>query len=134
MCNLSLFCFHLCSTFELSQSRLACSCLTPQYLPLTFISPMYTEGIERKESAVTQSCLTLCNPMDCSLPRFSVHGIFQARVLEWVYMLLNTCLFPLLSYLLLQGVSVKILEGCSGNYLSSLTVFWNVSQHLYSSK
>ena len=33
---------------------------------------------------VTQSCLTLSNPMDCSLPGFSVHGIFQARVLEWV--------------------------------------------------
>ena len=30
-----------------------------------------------------QSCLTLSDPMDCSLPGFSVHGIFQARVLEW---------------------------------------------------
>ena len=33
---------------------------------------------------VAQSCPTLCNPMDCCLPGFSVHGIFQARVLEWV--------------------------------------------------
>ena len=32
----------------------------------------------------TQLCLTLCDPMDCSLPGFFVHGIFQARVLEWV--------------------------------------------------
>ena len=32
---------------------------------------------------MTQSCLTLCDPMDCSLPGSSVHGIFQARVLEW---------------------------------------------------
>ena len=32
----------------------------------------------------TQSCLTLCDPMDCSPPGFSVHGIFQARVLDWV--------------------------------------------------
>ena len=31
-----------------------------------------------------QSCPTLCNPMDCSLPSFSVHGILQARTLEWV--------------------------------------------------
>ena len=31
-----------------------------------------------------QSCLTLCNSMDCSLPGSSVHGIFQARILEWV--------------------------------------------------
>ena len=36
------------------------------------------------ECEVTQSCLTLCNPMDCSLPGASVHGIFQARVLQWV--------------------------------------------------
>ena len=35
-------------------------------------------------SEVTQSCPTLCNPIDCSLPGSSVHGIFQARVLEWV--------------------------------------------------
>ena len=34
-------------------------------------------------SEVTQSCPTLCNPMDCSLPGSSVHGILQARVLEW---------------------------------------------------
>ena len=33
--------------------------------------------------SVTQSCPTLSNPMDCSLPGSSVHGIFQARVLEW---------------------------------------------------
>ena len=37
----------------------------------------------KSESEVAQSCLTLSNPMDCSLPGFSVHGIFQARVLEW---------------------------------------------------
>ena len=33
---------------------------------------------------VTQSCPTLCDPMDCSLPGFSVHGILQARILEWI--------------------------------------------------
>ena len=33
---------------------------------------------------VTQSCPTLCNPMDCSSPGFSVHRIFQVRILEWV--------------------------------------------------
>ena len=33
---------------------------------------------------VTQSCPTLCNPMDCTLPGFFVHGILQARILEWV--------------------------------------------------
>ena len=37
----------------------------------------------KSESEVTQSSLTLSDPMDCSLPGSSVHGIFQARVLEW---------------------------------------------------
>ena len=37
----------------------------------------------KSESEVTQPCLTLRDPMDCSLPGSSVHGIFQARVLEW---------------------------------------------------
>ena len=35
-------------------------------------------------SSVAQSCLTVCDPMDCSLPVSSVHGILQARILEWV--------------------------------------------------
>ena len=39
---------------------------------------------QQKESEVAQSCLILCNSMDCSLPCSSVPGIFQARVLEWV--------------------------------------------------
>ena len=56
---------------------------------------MHTKGINscmpfwiisriESESEVAQSCPTLCNPTDCSLPGFSVHGILQARILEWV--------------------------------------------------
>ena len=37
----------------------------------------------KSESEVAQSCSTLCDRMDCSLPGSSIHGIFQARVLEW---------------------------------------------------
>ena len=37
----------------------------------------------KSESEVTQSCPILSDPMDCSLPDFSIHGDFQARVLEW---------------------------------------------------
>ena len=37
----------------------------------------------KSEREVTQSCPTLCDPMDCSPTRLLVHGIFQARVLEW---------------------------------------------------
>ena len=43
---------------------------------LPFPSPVH-------ESEVAQSCPTLSDPIDCSLPGSSVHGIFQARVLEW---------------------------------------------------
>ena len=45
-------------------------------------SPAYC--LVESESEVAQSCLTLCNPMDCSPPGSSVHGILQARILEWV--------------------------------------------------
>ena len=38
----------------------------------------------QKLSEVTQSCPTLCDPVDCTLPGSSVHGILQARILEWV--------------------------------------------------
>ena len=37
-----------------------------------------------ERAKLLQSCPTLCDPMDCSLPGFSVHGILQARVQEWV--------------------------------------------------
>ena len=38
----------------------------------------------KSESEVAQSCLTLSDPMDCSLQGSSIHGMFQARVLEWI--------------------------------------------------
>ena len=43
----------------------------------------HNQVLERKENEVTQSLLTLCDPMDCNLPASSIHGIFQASVLEW---------------------------------------------------
>ena len=49
-------------------------------------------GGERAKSI--QSYLTLCDPMDHSLPGFSVHGIFQARILEWVAMSFPRGIFP----------------------------------------
>ena len=45
---------------------------------------LYSIGQNNLISEVAQSYLTLCDPMDCSLPGSSVHGIFQARVREWV--------------------------------------------------
>ena len=48
--------------------------------PIMGVAPPVSKSV----SKVAQSCPTLCDPMDGSLPGSSVHGIFQARVLEWV--------------------------------------------------
>ena len=45
---------------------------------------MTTPALPQPACLVTQLCLALCNPMDCSLPGSSVNGILQARILEWV--------------------------------------------------
>ena len=65
----------------------------PTRLPCPWDSPGKNTGVGchfllqcmevKTESEVAQSCLTLSDLMDCSLPGSSVHGIFQARVLEW---------------------------------------------------
>ena len=67
--------------------------LQPTRLPHPWDSPGKNTGVGchfllqfmkvKSESEVAQSCPTLCDPMDCSLPGSSIHGIFQARVLEW---------------------------------------------------
>ena len=62
----------LCATPSLGFSR------QEHWSGLPFPSPMH-----KSESEVAQSCPTLRYPMDCSLPGSSIHGIFQARVLEW---------------------------------------------------
>ena len=45
----------------------------------------------KSESEVAQSCPALSDPMDCSLPGSSIHGIFQARVLEWGAIAFSDC-------------------------------------------
>ena len=55
----------------------------------------------KSESEVAQSCPTLSNPMDCSLPGSSVHGIFQVRVLEWDAIAFSNVCFRLIIYGLL---------------------------------
>ena len=66
----------------------------PTRLPCPWDSPGKNTGVDchfllqcmkvKSESEIAQSCPTLSDPMDCSLPGSSVHGIFQVRVLEWV--------------------------------------------------
>ena len=56
----------------------------PTYARLVNYKTIAVNAIFESESEVAQSCLTLCNPIDCGLPGSSVHGIFQAIVLEWI--------------------------------------------------
>ena len=67
----------------------------------------------KRESEVAQSCLTLSDPMDCSLSGSSIHGIFQARVLEWdTTAFSNRCLWKSSNYNILEVTvlaSVQIL-------------------------
>ena len=87
--------------FNAAVAKLLQSCLTmqphrqqPTRLPSAWDSPGKNTGVGchfllqcmkmKSQSEVAQSCPTLSNPMDCSLPGSSVHGIFQPRVLEWV--------------------------------------------------
>ena len=65
----SLFLPHLGCTLESNKVHFLADC---SYLPF------------ESESEVAQSCPTLCDPVDCSPPGSSVHGILQARILEWV--------------------------------------------------
>ena len=52
--------------------------------------PGSKRNYRRRQSEVTQSCPIPCNPMDCSPPGSSIHGIFQARVPEWVAVSFST--------------------------------------------
>ena len=73
----------------------------PSRLPRPWDSPGRNTGVGchfllqcmkvKSESEVAQSCLTLSDPMDCSLPGSSVHGIFQAGVLEWGTVAFSGC-------------------------------------------
>ena len=87
---------------------------------------LYTCLESESESEIAQSCPTLCDPMDCSLPGSSLHGILQARVLQWVAIAL-----PLL-------LDCEICEGSSSgrpgqpemNWLADLWLPQNIKNSL----
>ena len=86
----------------------------PTRLPRPWDSPGKNTGVGshfllqcmkvKSESEVAQSCPTLSDPMDCSLPGSSVHGIFQARVLEWGAIAFSI-VFP-------AAAAAKLLQSC----------------------
>ena len=70
----------------------------------------------KSESEVAQLCPTLSDPMDCSLPGSSVHGIFQARVLEWVAIAFSDLEGYNKNFKLLGlEISIAAFHGCSHN-------------------
>ena len=74
----------------------------------------------KSESEVAQWCLTLSDPMDCSPPGSSIHGIFQARVLEWgAIAFSDMCLRIGINYLCncIMEVSVQFSHSVMSNFL-----------------
>ena len=92
--SLGLWCCCCCQVTSVVSNSVRPHRWQPARLPRPWDSPGKNTGVGchfllqcmkvKSESEVPQSCPTLCDPMDCSLPGSSVHGIFQARVLEWV--------------------------------------------------
>ena len=74
--------------------------------------------VGQSENEVSQSCPTLFNPMDCSLPGSSVHGIFQAIVLEWIAISFSKEIFPT------QGSNLGLLHCRQTLYHLSHQVFF----------
>ena len=73
----------------------------------------------KSESEITQSCPTLSDPMDCSLPDSSIHGIFQARVLEWgAIAFSNETMWESLKEERLSRI-FEVLKACSWEHLLS---------------
>ena len=80
----------------------------------------------KSESEVAQSCPTLSDPMDRSLPGSSIHGIFQARVLEW-----GAIAFSLV-YAETENFSLDKIKSLLGHLtVGKIMNFYNLSDHLY---
>ena len=108
----------------------------PTGLPCPWDSPGKNTGVGchfllqcmkvKSESEVTQSCPTLSDPMDCSRPGSSVHGIFQARVLEWVAIAFSdVCVY--LNVNLRFHISSQIFIVSPATYQVSINTFFGVS-------
>ena len=85
----------------------------------------------KSESEVAQSCLTLSDPMDCSLPGSSVHGICQARVLEWGAIAFSkSCLehmnlFCILIVILIVKLCISTCSGALWGFARSFSIIPN---------
>ena len=114
----------------------------PTRLPRPWDSPGKNTGVGchfllqcmkvKSESEVVQSCPTPSDPTDCSLPGYSIHGIFQARVLEWgaiafsIYC--NTRLIKIWSFLLAICETISLL------YFKAVLIHLNILSMYYFQK
>ena len=73
---------HIIISVSPHSSMLTISIGTKVYMAVLFEGKKNLSIEKKKESEVAQLCPTFCNPVDCSLPGSSIHGIFQARILE----------------------------------------------------
>ena len=92
-----------------------------------FALPSATSGTQKVKVSVTQSCPTLCDPMDCSPSGSSVCGILQARILKWVAIPFIQGIFPT------QGSNLHLLcrvhwQASSGKATHSSVLAWRISQ------
>ena len=88
-------CLTLCRSHRRQPTRFPCPCDSPGKNTGVGCHFLLQCMRVKSESEVAQSCPTLSDPMDCSLLGFSVHGIFQARVPEWVAIAFSNFLFML---------------------------------------
>ena len=84
----------------------------------------FTLPSQPKEVLVAQSCPTPCNPTDRSLPGSSLHGIFQARILEWVAISTEGTIFLVLF--------INMYQHCSHSRCVIVAEWKNVFQHIFS--
>ena len=87
----------------------------------------------KSESEVAQSCLTPSDPTDCSLPGSSIHGIFQARVLEWVAIAFSDKQLEILTNYMLHPTLVYLYIINSG-YLPRIIILEHIFYYIYLKK
>ena len=88
---------------EIHEHALSIHALSMQMNIFLFYDVIIYIKMRKSESEVAQSCPTLCDPVGCSPPGSSVHGILQARILEWVA----------ISFSILEWVAISFSRGSS---------------------
>ena len=83
-CDVSLLLLLICIRYFITSGKIRSSKKHLKLATIHAVSKNKTHLTALARLSVTQSCLTLCYPMDCSPPCSPVHGILQARILEWV--------------------------------------------------